>query len=25
MKLIELHLLQSFPFTCLNRDDVGAP
>ena len=25
MKLIELHLLQSFPVTCLNRDDVGAP
>jgi len=25
MKTIELHLLQSFPFTCLNRDDVGAP
>lgn len=25
MKLIELHMLQSFPFTCLNRDDVGAP
>ncbi|MDO5581636.1 MAG: type I-E CRISPR-associated protein Cas7/Cse4/CasC [Planctomycetia bacterium] len=25
MKLIELHLLQSFPGTCLNRDDVGAP
>lgn len=25
MNLIELHLLQSFPATCLNRDDVGAP
>lgn len=25
MNLIELHLLQSFPVTCLNRDDVGAP
>lgn len=25
MDLIELHLLQSFPVTCLNRDDVGAP
>jgi len=25
MKLIELHMLQSFPVTCLNRDDVGAP
>jgi CRISPR system Cascade subunit CasC len=25
MKLVELHLLQSFPVTCLNRDDVGAP
>ncbi len=25
MDLIELHILQSFPATCLNRDDVGAP
>ena len=25
MYLIELHILQSFPVTCLNRDDVGAP
>lgn len=25
MKLIELHILQSFPVTCLNRDDVGSP
>jgi len=25
MKLIELHILQSFPVNCLNRDDVGAP
>lgn len=25
MKLIEIHLLHSFPATCLNRDDVGAP
>lgn len=25
MKTIELHILQSFPVTCLNRDDVGAP
>ncbi len=25
MNLIEVHLIQSFPFTCLNRDDVGAP
>lgn len=25
MDLIELHILQSFPVTCLNRDDVGAP
>jgi len=25
MRLIELHILQSFPVTCLNRDDVGAP
>ena len=23
MKLIELHILQSFPVTCLNRDDLG--
>jgi CRISPR system Cascade subunit CasC len=23
--MIELHILQSFPVTCLNRDDVGAP
>ena len=22
---IEYHVLQSFPVTCLNRDDVGAP
>lgn len=25
MNLVELHILQSFPVTCLNRDDVGAP
>jgi CRISPR system Cascade subunit CasC len=25
MKLIEFHILQSFPVSCLNRDDVGAP
>ena len=25
MKHIELHILQSFPVSCLNRDDVGAP
>lgn len=25
MKLIELHILQSFPVTCLNRDDLGSP
>jgi CRISPR system Cascade subunit CasC len=25
MKLIEVHILQSFPVSCLNRDDVGAP
>jgi len=25
MELIELHILHSFPVTCLNRDDVGAP
>ncbi|XOV70441.1 MAG: type I-E CRISPR-associated protein Cas7/Cse4/CasC [Verrucomicrobiota bacterium] len=25
MKLIELHILQSFPVSCLNRDDVGSP
>jgi hypothetical protein len=23
MKLIELHILQSFPVSCLNPDDVG--
>lgn len=25
MQLIELHILQSYPVSCLNRDDVGAP
>lgn len=25
MKLIELHVLQSFPVSCLNRDDMGTP
>lgn len=25
MRLIELHILQSFPVTCLNRDDLGSP
>src|SRR5437868_15335919 len=25
MNLIELHVLQSFPVSCLNRDDVGSP
>jgi len=25
MRLIELHVLQSFPVSCLNRDDVGSP
>src|SRR5437899_2139852 len=25
MKLLEVHILQSFPVSCLNRDDVGAP
>ena len=25
MNLIELHILQSFPVTCLNRDNLGAP
>ena len=25
MKLVELHILQSFPVSCLNRDDVGSP
>jgi CRISPR system Cascade subunit CasC len=25
MKVLELHILQSFPVSCLNRDDVGAP
>lgn len=24
-KLIEYHIIQSFPVSCLNRDDVGAP
>ena len=23
--VIEFHILQSFPVSCLNRDDVGAP
>ena len=22
---VEFHILQSFPVTCLNRDDVGSP
>lgn len=25
MNLIELHILQSFPVSCLNRDDIGSP
>jgi len=25
MKLIELHIIQSFPVSCLNRDEVGSP
>lgn len=25
MNLIELHMIQSFPVTCLNRDDLGSP
>jgi CRISPR system Cascade subunit CasC len=25
MATLELHILQSFPVSCLNRDDVGAP
>ena len=25
MNMIELHMLHSFPVTCLNRDDLGAP
>jgi CRISPR system Cascade subunit CasC len=25
MRLIELHILQSYPVSCLNRDDVGSP
>lgn len=25
MKIIELHILQSFPVSCLNRDDMGTP
>ena len=24
-KKIEFHILQSFPVSCLNRDDVGSP
>ena len=24
-QIIEFHILQSFPVTCLNRDDVGSP
>lgn len=24
-KIVEYHIIQSFPVTCLNRDDVGAP
>lgn len=24
-KIVEYHILQSFPVTCLNRDDVGSP
>ncbi|MDO9105269.1 MAG: type I-E CRISPR-associated protein Cas7/Cse4/CasC [Methylovulum sp.] len=24
-RIIEFHILQSFPVTCLNRDDVGSP
>jgi CRISPR system Cascade subunit CasC len=25
MKFIELHILQSYPVSCLNRDDMGSP
>ena len=25
MNIIELHIIQSFPVTCLNRDDLGSP
>jgi hypothetical protein len=25
MKLLELHILQSFPVSCLNRDDMNSP
>ena len=25
MKLIELHILQTFPVSCLNRDDLNSP
>lgn len=25
MNIIELHILQSFPVSCLNRDDLGSP
>ena len=25
MKILELHILQSFPVSCLNRDDAGLP
>lgn len=25
MKMIEMHIIQSFPVTCLNRDDLGSP
>ncbi|MFA6567095.1 MAG: type I-E CRISPR-associated protein Cas7/Cse4/CasC [Victivallales bacterium] len=25
MKMIEMHIVQSFPVTCLNRDDLGSP
>jgi len=25
MKHLELHILQSVPVTCLNRDDLGSP
>ena len=25
MKHLELHILQSVPFSCLNRDDLGSP
>ena len=25
LPIIEFHILQSFPVSCLNRDDLGSP